>query len=373
MKKVLTAASLLCIMNATTHGLINLGEGRIDFGIDISAVHDSSIRSNSLDEDDIVISTRPSLRYFRPSKNFDLSASVGLQNTTYVDFSEFDKTNAFFDLNISPKLDRETSRFEFSGSLLLNSETRAEEEVGDIITTTNYGGSAQLVYRPNRRYSVTGTVRHRQEDPDGDVYSKRENTEFSGMLGMVVAKGIMAQARVGYTDTSTSANELDSKMLTYSAGLSGELLPKVSGSFQAGIQERDFSNFPSDSNPYLSASMEWQADERSSVTLSASNSLGTTFSNRSSDTFSLRLTANRSLSRELNGSIFIGYRDSEYGDLQTGSVRSDDGYDLGAQLQYQLVRYGSIGLTFDYSDRSSNRGLFDYSRTRIGVFFRGQW
>lgn len=373
MKKILFTAFPVILLSPVLYGLVNLGEGQVNFNIDVSAVHDSSIRSNAGAEDDIVLTTRPSLRYTRPSKDFSLSASIGLQNTTYLDFSEYDKTNVFFDLDISPRLERETSRFEFTGNILLGTDTRADEEVGDIITTTNYGGSAQLVYRPNRRYTATGSASYRMSDPDGEQYFERESTNLSGTVGMVLNKGMYVNGRIGYTDSSSGSNGLNSEVLSYSAGLSGDLMPKVSGSIFAGIQDRNYSGFSGQSSPYFSASIDWQASETSSFSLSSSNTLGTTFSNRASETFSIRLQARRTLSRALSASAYIGYRDSKYEDLQAGSTRSDDGYDLGANLEYRLVRYGSVGLTANYSDRSSNNGLFNYDRTRFGVFFRGSW
>lgn len=373
MKNILKAVLLVCAMSSTLHGLINLGEGRVDFLLSLTAEHDSKIRTNADSGGDFVISARPSLKYVRPSKNFDFSTAIGLVSTKYMDYGEYDKTHVFFDLDISPRLRRETSRFEFSGNILLNTETRSEEEVGDIITTTNYGGSANLVYRPNRKFTTSGTVSYRKEDPDNEQYFERENTGVSGTLGMMINKAVMLEGSVSYTDSTTGADGLQSEVIAYSAGFSGDLLPKVSGSISAGLQDRSYSGFSGDSSPYFSANLAWNADERSSVSLTASNSLGTTFTNRASDTFSIRLEGRRSISREVTGSVFLGYRDSQYKALETGSIRSDDGYDLGASIRYQLARYGSIGLNVSYSDRSSNNLLFSYDRLRIGVIFQGEW
>lgn len=373
MKKILKAVLLVCAMSSTLHGLINLGEGRVDFTLDLTAAHDSRIRTNADSEGDFVISARPALRYVRPSKIFDFSTTIGLVSTKYMDYGEYDKTNAFFDVDISPRLTRETSRFEFSGNILLNTETRSEEEVGDIITTTNYGGSATLVYRPNRKFSSSGSINYRKEDPDSERYFERTNKSISGMLGMVVSKSATLEGRISYTDITSGTDGLKSDIVAYSTGFSGELLPKVSGSIYAGIQERNHADFPGDSSPFFSANMSWDASERSSVSLTASNSLGTTFSNQASDTFSIRVEGRRSISREITGSVFFGYRDSKYETLGTDSVRSDDGTDVGASIRYQMARWGSIGFTASYTDRSSNRNIFSYDRLRIGVNFQAEW
>ncbi|MGC9451834.1 MAG: outer membrane beta-barrel protein [Oceanipulchritudo sp.] len=379
MNKHLPLVLATAAVAAPAYGLVNLGEGRIDFDMSVSSFYDTEIRARDAGEEDFIFSARPSLVYNRPSRLFDFSASVGLDFQKYLDYDEYDETNVFFDLNISPNARRETSRFVFSGDLLFNTETRSDETVGEIINVLNYGASAEVIYDPNRKFTIIGNTSYRREDPDSDVYDKVDNFELSGTLQVPVKEDVYIQGLVGYLDTSSDGRTTDSQTITYAAGFDGKLLPKLTGSFLIGMQDRDYDSREDDSSPYGSAGLDWAIDERSNINLIASQSVGTTIDDRSSETLDIRLTASRKLTRDLSGSLFAGYSDTSYDALVatdtgiTTETRDDEEYSVGGRISYQLVRWGSVSFEARYLDRSSSEPLFDYDRLRIGVTLNGRW
>ncbi|MEX0330151.1 MAG: outer membrane beta-barrel protein [Puniceicoccaceae bacterium] len=373
MKKRLIALLLGSIGSGSAFGLVNLGEGQIDLNLQVRTFYDTEIRARNLGQEDFVFSVRPSLQYKRSSKNLDFSASIGLEGRAYLDYDEYNDTDVFFDLNISPKAEMQTSRFRFSGDVILSTETRSEQSVGEIVTINNYGASAELIYDPNRRFTIIGSAEYRQRDPDSDVYFKTTTKQAGVRIAVPMNESLDVLGGITYLDTKTDRPTLEtdvsSETFTYFIGLDGQLSAKLSGSLSAGIQERSFDDatLGDTSNPYVSAELDWRVDDTTSYRLSASQGLGTTINNRSSDELEIRLRANRSLSRDLSASAFIGYERFDYGD------REDKGPIAGASLTYQLVRYGSVAFECDYLNQSSTENEFDYDRFRIGVRFNGTW
>lgn len=373
MNKRLIVLLLGCVGAGSAYGLVNLGEGQIDLNLQVTTYYDTEIRARNLGQEDFVLSVRPSLQYTRKSKNLDFSASVGVDGRAYLDYDEYNDTDFFFDLNISPNASMETSRFRFSGDIILNTETRSEQSVGEIVTVNNYGASAELIYDPSRRYTIIGTAEYRQRDPDSDAYFKTTTTEAGVRVAVPMNESLDVQAGISYLDTKTDRPTLEtdvsSETFTYFVGLDGQLSSKLSGSLSAGLQDRSFddASLGDSSNPFVSADLDWRVDDLSSFRLSASQGFGTTINNRSSEELEVRLSGNRSLSRDLRASAYIGYERYDYGD------REDKGPIAGASLTYQLVRYGSIGFECRYLNQSSTEDEFDYDRFRIGVRFSGTW
>lgn len=375
MKKTLYSIMAAGAFGPAAFGLMNLGEGQVNLNLHVSSFYDTEIRARNLGQEDFVFSVRPYIEYVRSSKNLDFSASAGLDSVTYLDYGEFDQTDFFFDLDISPSASMETSRFRFSGDLILNSETKSENSVGEIVTINNYGASAQLAYDPNRHYTVTGTLAYRQRDPDSDRYFATENVTASVKVDFPVQEDVLLDAGIRYLDTSTDGPTADSETFTYFIGVSGTLMPKVTGSLDAGIQNRKFDAGGSSDAPYFSADLTWLADERSSISLTATHDLGTTIDDRATENTSLRLSGNRQLSRELSANVYIGYEKDQYESASTDPdlQRDDKATTAGASLRYQIVRWGSLALEMNYRDQSSNSDLYDYDRFRVGLTFLGTW
>ncbi|MEX0322353.1 MAG: outer membrane beta-barrel protein [Puniceicoccaceae bacterium] len=373
MKKYFLLMAVGAIVSSSVQALVNLGEGQIDLNLSVSTYWDSEIRGRDFGQEDFVLAVRPSLAYRRSTRNYDFSTSVGLNSVTYMDFSDLDKTDVYFDVDISPKKTIETSRFVFTGDLDLNSETQTNDAVGDIVTIRNYAASAKLVYDPNRQFTVTGTMGFSRRDPDSDQFFITDRFNAGISLAKPINKTTMAFGRLGYRDTKSDGTFSDSTTMTYSAGLSGEILPKLSGSMSAGMQNRDFDGRDSSNSPFVSAELDYVVDDLTTLGLTASQGLGTTIDDRSSENLDIRLTARRDISREMSGILYIGYRQSDYEGVFSELNRSDEDFLFGASITYQLVRWGSIGLDFSYVDRSSDSDQYAHDRTRIGVVFRGRW
>ena len=373
MKKIILYTLLTALGAPALTALVNLGEGEINLNLSVSAMYDTEIRARNAGQEDFVLSVRPSLTYARPSRNFDFSVTAGLDSRTYLDYDEFNETDFFFDVSISPRAEMQTSRFRFTGDLILNSETRSEAAVGEIVTIRNYGVSGQLIYDPNRRYTVVGDAGYKREDPDSEFYNETERFNLSGTVLVPLREELDIQGSISYQNATSARSAVESDTYTFSAGFSGRLLPKVSGSVSAGIQERRFDALDNQTRPYFSAKVAWAADERTQFNLDAVQSVGTTIDARASESFLVTLRARHSLRRDLSLNGFLGYEDISYDSTVDALTRSDEEFFVGGGLTYQIVRWGSISLEARYEDRSSDTDIFDYDRLRAGAVFRATW
>ena len=153
MKTILCIGMLTLMAGPHVFGLVRLGGGQIDFNLQLESAYDTEIRARNSSEEDFIFTVRPSLVYSRSSKNIDISASVGFISRTYLDYDEYSDTDVSFDLSISPNAEMRTSRIRSSASLILNTETRADDATGEIIPVQHYtGGLADTVelYDPVR-------------------------------------------------------------------------------------------------------------------------------------------------------------------------------------------------------------------------------
>ena len=375
MKTILCIGMLTLMAGPHAFGLVRLGEGQIDFNLQLESAYDTEIRARNSGEEDFIFTVRPSLVYSRSSKNIDISASVGFISRTYLDYDEYSDTDVSFDLSISPNAEMRTSRIRSSASLILNTETRADDATGEIITVQNYGARGQVIYDPNRFYDIIGGVSYNKRDPDSDIssYTATETTGVSLSILVPRSEFINWSAGIEYQDSKSDRGLTNGDGLTYFVGLSGRLLPKLSGNVSVGIQDRSYDTIDNQTSPYLSAGLTWQVDDLSSVNLTASQGLGTTLDDRASENLEVRLSGNRQLSRDLSGSVYLGYSRDQYDSSTASLVRDDKEYFLGGSLQYKLVRWGSIGVDVRYSDQSSSQEVYEFDRLRAGVNFSATW
>ncbi|NDV62332.1 outer membrane beta-barrel protein [Puniceicoccales bacterium CK1056] len=363
----------LLLVSSSLHAFMRLGEGNIDLTLDVSTYYDSEIRGQDEGLDDLIFTASPGLQYSRQSRNFGIDASAGVTFVKYADNDQFDDENFFFDLSFTPGARMETSRFVISGDLILSNETRTEESVGNIVTVLTYGASGSVTYNPNSKYSLIGGVSYSREDPDSDLFSEKDQYGASLTLEVPVSETTNSRIGVSYGKTESDTSVTDNDTFTYFVGLSGNLLPKVSGSIDVGIQQQKLDSGKDEKSPYLSAGLQWSASERTQVALDASKSFGTTIDDRTSESLSFSVTGSHQLTRAWSVNVFAGYIEDDYSGPGPLDNRTDEETFVGAGTSYQLVEWGSIGLDIRYSDQSSSESTFEYDRLRVGINFSGQW
>jgi len=155
----------------TSRGLMAIWDGEVNLTNLLQATYDSRIAARQGAQSDTVFTLRSVLTYNRPSRNLRFGADLGILVKRYLDASEFDDESLYFGFSVTPTTRFETSRFSFSAGLDFDTNSSADPDVGEIVTTRNYGARASLQYRPNERYTIVWSGSARRNDPDSGAFS----------------------------------------------------------------------------------------------------------------------------------------------------------------------------------------------------------
>lgn len=367
--------ALLPLSAATpSQALVNLGEGRLNLTASASVFHDTAILARNSGQEDTIYTAGTGLTYTRPSRSFDFSAAVQLTIQRYAEFTDNDDENISLNVNFSPSQRLETSRFTITGDLILSTSTEANEEVGDIVTTRNYGLSLGVFYDPNRRYNLRLSASAVREDPDSDIYNETDRYN----LGLTVEVPVKEDAFLefgGSYNKSESDESVQSVGDTYTvfAGLSGQLLPKVGGFIRLGAQFLETEGLGSDEAPYASAGLNWLIDDSTSASIQLTREFGSTIDDRSSETTSGSISFNRELNRRMSANAGLRYIDSKYKGAAALGNRTDERIEVFSGLAYELTRNSSLSFSASYRDTSSSDSAFEYDQWRIGATVSVGW
>jgi hypothetical protein len=377
--KLIFQKFILCALagiSTSSYGLVNLGDGgEINLSTTGSVFWDTAIRSRNSGQEDTIYTLRNTLTWSRPSRLFDMSASVGLTIQRYQEFDEFDDENVSLNVNFSPSQTAElrTSSITVSGDLILESRTEVDQELGEIISKRTYGVSFGLLYDPNSSYNLRFQASGTREDPDSSVYNEIDRLSFGTTLEIPVNADTVMEFGGNYLETqSDQALNSQGETITAFAGLNGLLLPKLRGFVRAGIQNRETSSLGSDTAPYASSGLTWAIDETTSASLVLSHDFGTTINDQASETTSASVSLRRQLNRRLSGNAGLNYSESDLTAFGPGS-RTTESIGLSAGVSYSLNNFSSLNISASYSDSSSTDSQFDFDRWRIGASVSARW
>lgn len=349
--------------------IAQFADGLVTFRMTSSIEYDSRIQASADSAEDTIVRIRPTLQYSRPFRWADFSISAGYSMVKFLDNGELDDDNFIFDLNFGPRagLERETDRFTFSTGIGFETTTRSNENVGNVVTTQDINAFLGLTYRMNRRQTWSGRISYNSSDPNLEETFK--TVSYNGSLRF---SQVINAAFDGFADFSYRYNESDGTLVdgaeffTLSAGVSGQLLSKVTGSIAAGAQIRE-SSLGSNSAPYFNANLAYTYSERLSAQLTAGIQQSNTIDDALTETRSLSIRVSRILSEDLTAALFSSFSQTDYNE-ELGT-RTVDRASAGGSLNYNLNRYSNIAFNFTYSDSSSPDGRFDFDRLVISLLF----
>lgn len=363
-------------ISTSSYGLVNLGEGgEINLSSTASIFRDTSIRARNSGQEDTIYTLRNTLTWSRPNRLFDLSASVGLSIQRYGKYDEYDDENLSLNINFSPSQGTEvrTSSLTISGDLILESSTRVDEQLGEIVSTRTYGLAFGVLYDPNSHYNLRFRASGTRDDPESSVYNQIDRYSYGLTLEIPVNAEAFMEFGANYMDTQTDReSNSQGETITAFAGLNGLLLPKVSGFVRGGIQKRDTTDLGSNTGPYASAGLTWAIDETTSASFVLSRDFGTTINDQASETTSVSTSLRRQLNKRLSANVGLRYSDSDLTAIGPAS-RTTETTTLSAGVSYALNSFSSVSGTLSYSDSTSTDNEFEYDRLRAGISIGATW
>ena len=155
-----------------------------------------------------------------------------------------------------------------------------------------------------------------------------------------------------------------SKDAIYTVGAEGELAPKLSGTLNAGVENRRFNSasFDGSSSFYLSTNLKWIASPKTSVALTAASNFDLTAANQSSKIESLTLGETHVLNKQWSVEGAITASRTNYSGLGIGSSRTDDTFTIKSQVSYAWATNVTINASAGYSRVDSSLVLSTYDR-----------
>lgn len=161
----------------------------------------------------------------------------------------------------------------------------------------------------------------------------------------------------------SATTDLDSKEYRYYAGLEWEITGKTTGSVRAGQQQKNFANPASKDFKGFGweANIDWMPKSYSMLNLSTSSYPSETDGTGSYiKSQAYNLTWMHEWSKILSHTVYGGLTTSKY--VDDPANRKDDITSAGISLDYQVRRWLTAGVAYDYSQRKSSAANSDYKR-----------
>jgi len=349
--------------------------------------HDNVRRRTDFDEGDNKLTIKPSLAYRTNLGRHKLYLSYDGLFTRHSDIEDEDAEATLFNgrlgLDISKRFDIDvfgglSDTFEergVSGSRGFNQLISVTDRAPDEVNTKFYG--ADLVYgrKFSRLNAVLGFEKENTEyrnNLQGDVndFSNRDrevdtlHLDLSYQLGAKTA--IFGRIQKYDIDYERSANSLDSKQSSSLIGLRWKATNRLSGVIGIGKTDKDFDDpqrADFDGNQYY-ANLSYQLSPFSVINLNAS-SLVEEPGDDESDYYESELFGvswDHALTDRWSFGLYGKLIEDDY-----NTERQDDFTDIGANLDYILRRWLTVGVYYGQIERDSNADNVSYEDEYLGI------
>ncbi len=374
-----TAISLVILIFAVnvTFAMGKLGKGEVIFDSKVDVEYDSNVSANSDEISDLIGRITMGIAFEQLERSVaNVIARAEVEAIRYVDLKEFDAENLSLDLEFSYPNNQESNAY-YEFGVNWSKATRSNFQVGQVVESEQFGISGSYRAYLNEKSGVRMSGGFGQNsftdsslsDSDDMSFTTDYLYRYSSKLNLVTGyryRELENQGGASGVSTSQSSH-------TFDIGVDGKLRPKVAGDISLGIQFLDNSGSMASAegaNFYYDIGLAWQANSRTSVSLSGSgdfqNSPNGGFNNRRD--IEMRLTqSSRSRSSR---SIGLIYAQSDFSGLNS---RKDDSITLNSQYQHNLAENKRLGLSADYEIRESNSDFFSYDRLRLALDFQASF
>ncbi len=360
---LLLVAQMLCL---PARALVNLNEGKNQiFAVgSFGVAWDSNIFASNGGQGDYIYSASIGLEYLRRAGLITLNSSVFLDASQFGEFRSENFENPRFSAEFSKQSGRTTGALNLSAARQSRADTAANIRSESWV----YEAGLNLKYPVIERYTLTGGFGYNYLDFISNTVLVDLRT-YSANLDLFYIytseRDLVAGYRVRWGDTSASTSFVDH---AFTAGVSGKILPKVSGNVRAGYQVRVPSGYSDGSYEAFTASLAatWNATRRMNVTLQAGKDFSTTSTNINVDGTTLNLDLQQAVS-----SKFAVYAGTGYGVNRflgsAGLGRRDTFFTWNIGAGYTLNEHFKAMLAYSYYRNWSNVAFSDFKRNSVSL------
>lgn len=356
----LCVLALLCSQQSV-FALLNIDGTRNQvfvFG-SLTMAHDSNIFSSGANEEGDYI--------YNASVGVELKRRAGIiavNAKAVFDRQEFqrNKTQSAWNPTFYLELNKTTGRT--TGAITINAyrSSRADSAVNLRTQTWNFPLGLNIKYPVNDKFYVTsssGYLSRSYSDGSG-LLNYTDYTESIDILYVFTSKtdlSLVYRIRVGQTTLDTT---IDQSLMF---GLVNQIIPKVNGSFRAGVQRRTIDR-TNDTFTQLSltADLTWTITRKLNIKGVAMRDFSTTAVGGSVDTLSGRLDAAYDFSRKYQANGGLGYGRNLFLDGNTQG-RRDDFFTWEVGLTVAWSEHLHASASYNYLHNWSSVSFSDFERT----------
>ncbi len=179
-----------------------------------------------------------------------------------------------------------------------------------------------------------------------------------------------------YSDINYQEDNIsDSTGNSIGLGVNGQIAPKVTGTAKLTWDMRDYDESVEDANSYNDllgyyVALEWQPTTQNTIRLSGARRMEETLYdvNRYFEDTIVSLYGSQKIYDKWTASLTLSWENMAYPYSSGGDKRNDDLYTIRPAVDYQFKEWLSAGVWYQWRNRDSNKGWFDYDRNQFGVY-----
>ena len=184
-----------------------------------------------------------------------------------------------------------------------------------------------------------------------------------------------------YSDIDYQEDNIsDSTGSSVGLGVNGQIASKVTGTAKITWDMRDYDHSVDGAHNYNDllgyyVALEWQPTTQNTIRLSGERRMEETLYdvNRYFEDTIVSLYGSQKIYDKWTASLTLSWENMAYPYSSDGDKRNDDLYSIRPAVDYQFKEWLSAGVWYQWRNRNSNKGLFDYDRNQFGVYAKAMF
>jgi len=363
------AASLL---TANGWALVKFNEGRDQIFVTASTTigFDSNISASNGGGGSLTTVTSFGIEYARRAGYIGVNAGVSWSLGQFGSDTAQNFSNPAMNLELVKSSGRTTGSFTLSAAR----QSSADTAVNMRTDSWNYAAGLNWKYPVIDRYSLSGNFNYGLIAYDNAAAGIYNLTTYGASVDLFYVYTSERDLFTGYailvSDSAANTQTIDH---SFTAGISGRVLPKVNGTVRAGYEIRqDGTSGQTFDSWTAAASVTWNMNRRVTFTGTLNKAFNTTATDATIDSLSATLDMQYSLTGKWSLFSSIGGGENDFlNGPYTG--RTDYFFVWSAGVNYNLNDHFKASLTYSYYQSWSNRAAGNYSRDTISLNLSTRW
>jgi hypothetical protein len=353
--------------------LVSLNEGTDHIYVTGSAsmAYDSNIFAHAGSDGDYIYSAGLLFEYVRRAGWIGVNGSLALNASRFGSNTTENFNNPRFGLEFVKTGGRTTGALAFAAIR----ESEADAVINQRVQSWNYNAAVNFKYPVIERYSFAGSFSFADriyDDPVGltDLLTYTAGTDLFYQLS--TERDFVAGYQFRRSETSSKSTFNDH---SFTFGLTGRILPKLSGSLRAGYQVRTPVGTTTDGGfkgLTANGAVTWTMTKKLGLTGHLARDVSVTSTNESVDTTAAGLEANYTMNGQVALSANVGTGANRFLSVP-GAGRRDVYFEGGGGVSYKMKEHLKAALSYAFLQNWSTFSYSDFTRHTVTFTLSSRW